>query len=299
MRNLLLVLTVTLAVYAQQKQGEVRFQIRLEGKARPAPPPEPEAGDSVEIDPVSGAIAATSRGRSFTFPKHNFMRPVLQVSYSAAFDDVEYTYTLANAAGSANTISAFAIYLLEPAAAQATLPSPWRAIPILKPAPPETASLLLLPFGEDGTDRGQLFPGRQAGPFRIKAPGLPGLVRVVFSPERAIPKPGEVTEGDFFDWASAWVRERLLQLDTHDRHEIRGWTIGPRNRATANDLAAIQDEVREAAQVPEFAAASVEILAIASLSDPTAIRSRIARLPASSFQKQWAQAVLWKLDRLR
>ncbi len=68
------------------------------------------------------------------------------------------------------------------------------------------------------------------GPIRMKAAALPGLVRVVFQPEVEPPTPGELTEGDFFNLASSWTRQRILELDTNDRREIRGWPIGPKTK---------------------------------------------------------------------
>lgn len=299
MRYLLLVLSLALAASAQQNENKVRMEIRAVGKPIPPPPPKAEPGDSVEMDRDTGAIVATSRGLSFTFRKHNFMGPLLRVSYSAVGDQVEYLYTLANGSGSANTISSFALYLPDPAAAQAAPPSPWQPIPVLTPSAPETPPLLFARVDLEGTGVGRLSAGQQMGPFALRAPGMPGLIRVVFRPERTGPKAGEVAEGDYFFGSSPWVQARILELDTHDRHEIRTWTIGPKRGVPYNDLTTIRAEIREGAQVPEFARNAVEIVAIASLPDPAAIRSRLEKLPSTSFQKEWVQALLWRLDRIQ
>lgn len=299
MRCLLLITGLALAASAQQAEKKFKLELRLEGKPMPPPPPEAEPGDSVEVDRVSGAISATSRGRSFTFHKSNFIGPLLRVSYSAAGDKVEYAYTLSNSDGSAKAISSFALYLQEPTAAQAALPFPWKPIAILSPAAPETPSLLFARVDLEGAGIGRLSAGRQMGPFVLSAPGMPGLVRVVFRPEQDPPKPEGQNDGDFFNGASPWVREKLIELDTHDRHEIRSWTIGPKRGSAGNDLAAIQTEIREGALVPEFGRNAVEIMAIAALSDPAAIRGRLEKLTATPFQREWVKALLWRLDRLK
>lgn len=299
LRYLLFAISLTLTAFSQQAEKKVKFEIRLEGKAIPAPPPEPEPGDRVEMESATGAIVATSRGRSFIFTRNNFMGPKLLVSYASVGDRVEYVYNLGNAAGSPNAISAFALYLPEPNAVEATTPGSWGHLAILKPAAPEVPSLLFLYTEKDGPDIGRLSAGPQAGPFRVKSQGMPGLVRVVFSPEQEPLKPEGQNSGDFLFGSSPWVRERVLELDTADRHEIRSWTIGPKLGSDGNDLAAIQAEIREGALVPEFARNSVEILAIASLTEPTEIRSRLDRLSGTPFQREWVKALLWRLDRLR
>lgn len=299
MRYLLIVISLALAASAQQAEKKFKLELRLEGKPMPPPPPEAEPGDSVEMDRDTGAIVATSRGRSFTFRKHTFMGPLLRVSYSEVGDQLEYLYTLGNAAGSANTISAFALSLPEPTAVQAKAPSSWGHLSILQPAAPRVPSLAFLNVEKDGTETGRLSAGRQMGPFRIKAPGMPGLVGVVFTPEPDPPKPEGQNDGDFFFGFSPWVQARVLELDSPDRRELRSWTIGPKRGSAGNDLAAIQTEIREGALVPEFGRNAVEIMAIAALSDPAAIRGRLEKLTATPFQREWVKALLWRLDRLK
>ena len=82
MRYIMLALSLALVGSPQQTEKKFKFELRLEGKPMPPPPPEAEPGDNVKMDRDTGAIVATSRGRSFTFVRNNFMGPRLRVSYS-------------------------------------------------------------------------------------------------------------------------------------------------------------------------------------------------------------------------
>ena len=269
------------------------------GKQFPAPPPEREVGDQVEINATDGAITATSHGKSMVIRKKNLIGPTLSVTYTESAGQVGYVYNLSNAPGSVHAVGGFALYLSAPGSVEVIAPAPWKSVAILHPARPETPALLILPVKPDSDKLNRLSAGKQVGPIRMKAAALPGLVRVVFQPEVEPPTPGELTEGDFFNLASAWTRQRILDLDTNDRREARGWTIGPKTSSTTDTITAIQVELREGQQVLEFAPILPDLQAAVSLSSAGAIADRLVKVGKTPLQQQFVEAVRWRLARIR
>jgi hypothetical protein len=102
-----------------------------------------------------------------------------------------------------------------------------------------------------------------------------------------------MTHGGFIEWASPWVREKLLLADTQDRHEIRSYTIGPKIAVSDDGLSAIQSELRAASGLAAFSAIGSQLLQASYLKSLAEIRAVLQSLGATQLQRDFVSAIQW------
>ncbi len=278
-------------------QPGVRFELRP-GPLVPGPVPlDKEPGDDITIRP-DGAIVATSRSRSFVFPLTNRMEPVLRVSYRIVNNRVLYDYTLSNGASAAEPISSFMLGIA--GEAEVTVPEPWKAIRVKRPfEPPSFGIGRALPDSE--FFKGLLTAGASLTPIRVLCDDAPGLIEATYYPSPVKEPLGEMKDGEFINSASPWVQRRLTELDTADRHHLRGLAIGPVTPLNADSIEVIRKEIQTASQRPQLAALQLQIRNQPFPEEKTGLSRWLAdaRKQASpGILSEFLDAMIWRLVRL-
>ncbi len=297
MRTTILLIVLSAAVaLAQAPKAGVRSEIRV-FKVQPPPPPQPEPGDSVELNAVTGDIVATSHGLAIRLPRRDTdIAPSLAVSYAESAGKLNYFYTLENQRGAKRAISGLSLAVPNAAAATATVPSGWFSIKGEHSL--GVPSILFANKNKDADLYAHLTSGKSVS-FSLTSTDVPGLVRAIISPLEEPSKPGELTDGEFFDSASEWVRQRLLQMDTRDRRELYTYSIGPKQARAQDGVAAIQSELRAASGLPEFREIGQPLLQASSLATLPAIRSALAGMGAATpLQRDFVAAMNWRIATL-
>lgn len=268
--------------------GQTRMELRVI-KVEPPPPPQQESGDSVEIDRATGDIVATSRGVTFRLPSENDMAPDLTVSFRESGGNLVYDYKIANGPMARLTINSVGLLIPKVAITTVTPPVGWIALKG-EPVPPTPPCLLFLKKEDNAR---QLTAGASMN-FVVVSTDLPGLIIARFLPLSKDRKAGERTHGGFIEWASPWVREKLLQADTQDRHEIQLYTIGPKIAVSDDGLSAIQSELRAASGLAVFSAIGSQLLQASYLKSLAEIRAVLQSLGATQLQRDFVSAIQWR-----
>lgn len=281
-----------------QAQPKPRFEIRVfERKSPPAPQPEP--GDSVRIDGSTGDIVAVSRGVTIRFPHRALqIKPRVEFSLTETSPTTQrLEYRLTNQAGATLQIGGIILEGGRFGAPEWSLPGGWASFSTNPPSEPPR--VLITKVTPDSDPR--LGAGESVA-FSAVGSTLPGIVRVRITPELSrVFKAGDLTDGQFLDGASEWVRLRVDELDTPDRREARLFAIGPKVAIGEDSLAKIVDELREAAGSSDVAANNREaFLALAQRSPSSEdLRASVSRQPLSTpLELVLRQALLLRLNRL-
>jgi len=278
-----------IAVAAIVSQFPMRGQRVIDPNAKPKPgysmemkhgplvggpiPIEKEPGDNIIVRP-DGTIIATSRTRSFNFPVTNRMLPRVAVSYSIVNGRVQYEYTISNGPG-ADSISSFSLTISAPV--DAILPDPWKVLPINKLN--EAPSLTFLRVSPDTDSKQKLNASVTLPPIRMTSDHAPGLIESTFYPVPFAMTPAAVafgmTSGEFFNGSSPWIQQRLIELDTPDRHRLKSLTIGPVIALQADSWQAVRQEIQAATQRPQLSLLRDHIFKTALPSDQAALDSYV------------------------
>jgi hypothetical protein len=284
------------AIYAQAPYGS-RLDIRVIDRKGP-PVPKPEPGDDVKIEAATGELVATSRGLTMRF-RHRAaeMKPRVDASlFELSPNTHRLEYRLTNAPDATLAIGGFLLEYPDPSSVNWSLPSGWAAIPrgnrLLPPA------VLLTKITPDSYER---LSAGQTVSFLASGPALPGVIRYTILPEPVRFKPGELTDGQFFDGASAWVRMKMLELDTPDRHEAKGVLIGAKIAAGQDGIDKLYAEFREASESRELSTASRESFVSLSQTKLTKDQLRVVISGMSTptaFERAFRQAMLLRLSHL-
>lgn len=268
--------------------GQTRFELSVK-KVEPPPPPEQEPGDSVQIDPGTKDIIVTSRGVTLRLPLESDMAPNLTVSYSKSTGDTVYAYSVTNEPTAKRAISGIILQIPNVAVSTVKPPPGWVGIKAI-PAPPIPQSIL---FTKKDLNLRELIAGADVS-FTVSSSDLPGLITARFLPLSDDLKPGGITHGAFIDRASPWVRGKLLQLDTRDRHELNVHTIGPEIAKSADGLPAIQSELRAASGLADFFAIGSQLLQASYLTSLAEIRMALQNLGTTQLQRDFVGAIQWR-----
>lgn len=259
-----------------------------------------EAGDNVTVR-SDGAIVAASRLRSFTFLPTNRMEPNVRVSYALVNGRVQYDYLISNGPGGVNSIDAFALAISAPA--DVVAPDPWTALKINRPnvAP----SLGFFQFVKDGDPKARLAAGVRLNPIRVLSDFGPGLIEATFYPDPAStgsPSAQGLADGDFINAASPWVQQRLLELDTPERHQVRGLAIGPVAPLGTDSAEGIRLEIQAATQRPQLSLLRDHILRLPAPAERVALGSwlgQLRKISSAGLVADFVDAMTWRLQRLR
>lgn len=258
-----------------------------------------EVGDDVQVR-QDGAIVAKSRSRSHTYLPTNRMHPNVRTAYSLSNGKVEYNYQVSNGPSGVDSIGSFALVISSPA--EIVCPNPWTALKIAKPN--ESPTLGFLPVVKDGDPKGGLPPGAGLDAIRITSDLGPGLIDTTFYPA-SVPagSPGaQRLEADFFNRASPWVQNRLLELDTRDRRQVRGLTIGPVTPLASDSVEQVLAEIQAVIQRPQFAVLRERALLVPAPADSAALQGWLAELRKASplgIVAEFVDAMAWRLQRMQ
>lgn len=185
-----------------------------------------------------------------------------------------YNYQLSNGAGAKRQISGIMIDVPNPARSTKSVEKGWAAID--KKADPYLPANILIANTAPDTQP-NLRPG-QGTVFAFSSADLPGLVQAHILPrysEQPLPAPAtELTDGQFTDGASEWIRAQLRERDTQERHRLTVHTIGPKLMAEDDNLMRVQNELRDAADLPEFRTMRSRLVEIVSTGTPKATINR-------------------------
>ncbi len=297
--HMLAVLAYGQSVASQVAPGrEVRIKVKPLGVRQPEPRPEKEAGDEVVVR-NDGTIVARSRDLTFEFPPTNRMKPVLQVTYSESKGRIVYVYRLVNRVGAADPISSVVLGFL--VNVEASVPPPW----FLSARPPSSRDFsagILLDLSDDEYDRGILHAGSSLGPMEATCDGAPGLISVTyFGPPRR-QRPGALTDGQFLDAASPWVRFQLTQLDTAERHQLVLPAIGPVVPMKEDSPERIRKEIHNASLTPELAPLQKLVRSAPLPLEHAGMEAWLAEMRKQQppgILAEFLDAMIWRLKRLR
>lgn len=256
---------------------------------------EKEPGDSVVVQP-DGSIVAASRSRSFVFPLANRMEPNVRVSYSLVGNRVQYEYVISNGLGALNAIASFVFAISSPS--DTTAPEPWRAVRISKPN--ENPSMGFYRLAQDRDERGRLKAGVTLDVIRVVSDHAPGLIETTFHAQPVTQPVGSMTSGEFFNSASPWVQQRLGEIDTKDRHRLRGLTIGPVIPLNTDSLEGIRREIQDAEQHPQFSLLREQIQKRPIPVEPASLNTwllNFRKLSAGGIIVDFVDAMIWRLQR--
>ncbi|MBL8230428.1 MAG: hypothetical protein JNL98_18200 [Bryobacterales bacterium] len=263
-------------------------------------PIEKEPGDKIIVQP-DGTIIATSRARTFRFPVTNRMLPRVAVAYRVVNGRVQYEYTISNGLG-ADSISSFSLGITGPA--DPIVPDPWQALPIQRLD--EAPSLGFMRVAPDNDERRKLNASVTLPPIRIMSDLAPGLIDTTFYPVPFAMSPAAVANGvkagDFFSGSSPWIQQRILELDTPDRHRLKSLTIGPVIALQADSWQAVRQEIEAAAQRPQLSWLRDHIMKAALPSDQAALGAWLQDLQKRSpagIVSDFVDAMLWRLRQPR
>jgi hypothetical protein len=284
---------------------EVKPSTRLELKADPGVPslpvaPEKEPGDSVIVN-AEGTIVSSSRGQTFRWPLTDQMKPQVDVTYSSLNGRVQYKYQVTNGVGALKSIGALMIQIAPPS--DIVAPSPWTFTRIIKPN--EKPAIGLNRLVRNGDTNGLLSAGKTIGPITFTSDLGPGLVDMIFYPEIDLDFKSEagLTDGQFFNGASPWVQQQLIQLDTPSRHILRSTVIGPSAPLATDSVAQIRSELSAAAaQRSDFTNLRGRLQAAALPSDRLQLGRWISDLQKDSgprVQSAFLSAINWRLQQLK
>lgn len=300
---LLLCLLFSALLNAQSIDPKAKPQPGVKFEMRPGPlvsgpvPVEKDPGDDVIVRP-DGAIVATSRSRSFVFPLTNRMEPTLSVSYSFVNNRILYEYSLSNGAIAADPISSFMLGIAVDA--EVTAPEPWKSMKVTRPFEPPMLGFYRAVIDSDSA-RGLLRAGESVRSIRVSCDGVPGLVESTIYPEPLQPQYRANEYQEFMGATSPWVRRRLTELDTADRHRLRGLAIGPVTPLGADSIEAIRKEIQTASQRPQFAALQVQVRSQSFPIDKAGLARWLAdarKQAASGIVADFLDAMVWRLNRL-
>ncbi len=290
MNKLILFLVLSCTLVAQSRI--------IVGKKADPPPPEKQAGDSVEIDPVTQDILVASNGMNFRLPPENLIQPVLTGEVARAGDAFAYTYSLANAAAARQSILLLTFECRYPEDVKLAAPTGW----VARNVPPEVNYFRSLAFrltGDDSQIAQALAPGKSAGPFRMTSSLNPGLVRaVVYAVPLAQPST-ELSKGEKLRFLSPWAYQKVTELDTTDRILKYVLTVGPKIPPDHDSLSAIRMELAYASGQPEFAAVSAQLGALARSSTKEQLLTQLKPLAKDALQTSFVQALLWRLETVK
>ena len=182
----------------------------------------------------------------------------------------------------------------------AILPDPWKVLPINKPN--EAPSLAFLRVAPDNDNKQKLNASVTLPSIRITSDYAPGLIESTFFPVPFAMTPAAVASGDFFDGSSRWIQQRLLELDTRDRHRLKSLTIGPVIALQADSWQAVRQEIQAATQRPQLSLLRDHIFKTALPSDQAALRTWLQDLRKQSpagIVSDFLDAMLWRLRQPR
>ncbi len=273
-------------------------QLKLKvGPKQGPPPPQQQPGDSVEIDPVTQDIVATSNGMTFRFPLENRIEPKLAFELSRIGPEYTYTYSLANGAGARQWIPGFAFQCRFHEQVRLFAPQGWRVLPG-GPAV-DFQSLIFLHHVRDDETESHLSAGRTAGPFRMVSPLSPGLVRVTVHAAPPTRLATELAVGEKMGFLSPWANERMDVFYTADRQLKYVLTVGPKVPPEDDSVSQIRMELAFASGQPEFQGIHMELAALVKNPAKEAIQQRLGALKGTEFQSKFFQALLWRLESLK
>lgn len=279
-----------------QPASEKRLDIRVvDRKAPPSPQPEPE--DDVRIESATGEIVAKSRGLTMRFRNRSAeIKPQVQVSLESSSLSPKFEYKLTNNSGATMAIAGLSLESPYPSLGSWSLPSGWTAIPRGHPfLPPAVLLTKVTPDSDPRLSAGQTVS------FVLSGPALPGVIRFIITPEAVQFKKEDLTDGQFFDAASEWVRMKLTELDTRDRHEVRGLIIGAKVPVGQDSIAKIKAEFKEASESRELSTVSRQGFMEVSHSDVTKdqLLSIVSSMAISTpFERAFREAMLLRLSQL-
>ncbi len=284
--------------FAQQTppNGGTRLEIRVVGK-RPPEPPKAEPGDNIRVDESTGELIAESRGVIIRLPnKAAELKADLDVAVQDTGSGIlRYDYRLSNGVGAKRELSAVIIEVSDPQRVTASVEGGWAAI--RKTFDGRVPSMIMVTKVTPDTDP-RLAAGK-ATSFAFSSTDVPGMVKVRILPAFVFPKNDELTDGQFFDGASAWLRAKMLELDTTDRHEVTAYTLAPKVSPAEDSISRVQSEIRDASTLPPFHTISQELLAVSRMADPNQILAALRPLGGVPVQKAFVAAVTLRLNRLR
>ncbi|OYW13479.1 MAG: hypothetical protein B7X34_00135, partial [Acidobacteriia bacterium 12-62-4] len=161
-----------------------------------------------------------------------------------------------------------------------------------------------LPVVKDRDPRGSLPPGAGLGPIRNTSDRGPGLIETTFFPASTpAGAPGaQRPEADFFNRASPWVRNRLLELDTLDRRQVRGLTIGPVTPLASDSVEQVAAEIQAVIERPQFAVLRERMQRVPAPAEAAALQVWLAELRGVApvgVVAEFADAMTWRLQRMQ
>jgi len=230
------------------------------------------------------------------------MKPRITVTYFQANGTVLYEWTITNENSAKQRIGGLVIDTSFPS--DVSVPGPWVANHFKQRNGPDALGLLCV-VPDDSPNLG-IAPGRSLGPIRFSSNLVPGLIEAVFYPTPDDLKDTSATglsNGQFFDGASPWVREQLLKLDTSDRHRVRPSLIGPATSLSEDSVPKILSELNAAAsQHADFNAVRKRLHEV----PPTADRGNLSTWIAESLKQsnaelegEFLRALGWRLQILK
>jgi hypothetical protein len=297
MRLPIILLTITGISFAQQAPPGTKLELRVVA-VKPPDPPKQEPGDDIHIDPVTEELIAESHGVKIKLPKAS-REMAADLAVTVGNDGTgmfTYRYKLSNAAGAKRSIAGVSITIPHASAVTASLDRGWGSLPSnLGGNTP--VGIMVTKFTDDNDKR--LTPG-SAVSFVFTSAELPGLARANISPLQDLgPRnPGELTDGQFFDGASEWMRAKMLEMDTNERREVNTYTLGPKVPPAEDNLARVQTELRDASGLPPFVEINQQLIAVSQMATPAQMKSTLNNLGKTPFQRDFTAAMIWRLNRL-
>lgn len=274
-----------------------RMEMKIVGRKGP-PIPQAEAGDSIQTDPVTGDLIAESRGMKIRLPKRSAeIQGALDVTVTEAGTGMfRYDYRLSNGPGAKRQVSGVILDVPSPARSTKTVEKGWAAID--KPADPYLPANILI--ANTAPDTQPNLKSGQRTAFTFLSPDLPGLIEAHILPRYSegplSARAMELTDGQFTNGASEWMRTQLRELDTRDRHRLTIHTVAPKLMAGDDNLMKVQNELRIAADSPAFRTMRSKLVEIVGINDA---KQLLAALPnGNPFQKVFLDAMAMRLKRL-
>jgi hypothetical protein len=297
MRLPIILLTITGMSFAQQAPPGTKLELRVVA-VKPPDPPKQEPGDDIRIDRITQELIAESHGVKIMLPKKTG-EIAADLAVTVGNDGTgmfTYRYKLSNVAGAKRSISSVAITTPHPSAVAASVEADWSSTPVTfgGPAP---AGILVLKLADEKDKR---ITAGSAISFMFTSTELPGLATAHVLPleDFGPKKPGELTDGQFLDGASEWVRAKMLEMDTRDRHELIIYTLGPKVPPAEDNLARVQTELRDASGLPPFVEINQQLIAVSQMATPAQMKSTLNNLGKTPFQRDFTAAMIWRLNRL-
>jgi hypothetical protein len=280
------------------QSGRVEIK-QIPGAAPIAPTVEKEPGDDVSLG-ADGTIVSTSRGETFYWRLANQMKPRVVSVYSLVNGNVQYEWTIANEASAKQRIDSVLVETALPL--DISIPRPWVANRVKEHSGIEAFGLsCVLP--DDSPNLG-IPSGVSLGPIRFSSNLGPGLVGVVFDSIAYVfdTSPTGLTNGQFFDVASPWVREQLVKMDTVDRRRLRRSLIGPVTPLSEDSPQRVLSELKEATvQQADFTVIRKRLDESLPTADAGQLSSWIAESLKQSnagLETEFLRALQWRLGLL-